>query len=119
MMPVSKNSFASLKELQATGGSPSIAMRSLIMAFTAFINCSSVLLGFVRAEIGKLVIQYRDVGCVLLQLVLYCSKSLVRVIMRLLSAPHMFLLQGIGKVSPSPIPSLSFQTLILSSVFGL
>lgn len=72
----------------------------------AFINCSSVLLGFVRAEIGKLVIQGTDVGCVLLQLVLYCSKSLVRVIMRLLSAPHMFLLQGIGKVSPSPIPSL-------------
>lgn len=71
MMPVSKNSLVSLKELQAIGGLFSIARNNLIMAFMAFRNCSSILLMFLTAEIGNLVTQYTDAGCVLLQLMQY------------------------------------------------
>lgn len=70
-MPVSKNSVASLKELQAIGGFFSIAMNRLIMAFMAFRNCGSILLKFLTAEMGNLVTQHTDVACVLLQLTQY------------------------------------------------
>lgn len=75
MMPVSKNSLASLKELQAISGLLSIAMNRLSMAFMAFRNCNSILFMFLTAEIRNLITQYTDVGCVLLQLTQYMQTT--------------------------------------------
>lgn len=92
MMPVSKNSLVSLKELQAIGSLFSIAMNSLIITFMSFRNSSSALLMFLTAEIGNLITQYTDVGCVLLQLMQYMQSTAkatsvrLSVAVRLLSA---------------------------------
>lgn len=67
---LAKNSLASLKELQAISSLLSIAISNLTIAFMAFRNCSSILPMFLTAEIGNLVAQCTDVGCVLLQWVL-------------------------------------------------